>query len=198
MTAPPEQWLEAPELVGDHVTIVPLETYHAAGLLEAASDESIFRWMRFARPKTIEEAEELITSFVERPGVAWAMIDERTDSVAGFTTFYDIDPVNRTVAIGSTLIGARYQRTGINTEAKLLLLTYAFEVLGAVRVVWHVDIYNTPSKIAVERIGGQREGVLRKHVMRLDGSWRDTVVFSMLDDEWPHQRVMIMKALRPL
>ncbi|MGA8987341.1 GNAT family N-acetyltransferase [Aeromicrobium sp.] len=96
--------------------------------------------------------------------------------------------LGRTVAIGSTWLGRRFWRTGINTEVKALLLRRAFDDLGCARVVWHVDILNERSQVAVARIGGVREGVLRKHRIRRDGSWRDTVLFSMVDAEWPAAR----------
>jgi len=108
--------------------------------------------------------------------------------VAGMTCFYDVDAELRTVAIGHTWIGRRFWRTGLNTEAKLLLLTRAFDELGCVRVVWHTDIRNDRSQAAITHLGATREGVLRKHRPRDDGSWRDTVTFSMLDDEWPQAR----------
>jgi RimJ/RimL family protein N-acetyltransferase len=87
--------------------------------------------------------------------------------------------------IGHTWLGQRWWRTGHNTEAKLLLLSHAFETLGAVRVVFHTDLRNTRSQGAIERLGAVREGVLRKHRRRWDGSWRDTVQYAMVDDEWP-------------
>ena len=90
----------------------------------------------------------------------------------------------RCVAIGHTWLGRRWWRTAANTESKLLMLTHAFDVLGAVRVVWHTDIYNERSQAAIERLGATKEGVLRKHRIRRDGSWRDTVQYCMTDDDW--------------
>jgi RimJ/RimL family protein N-acetyltransferase len=183
------EWTETPELVGDHVKLEPLQPHHAEGLLKASDNDEVFTWQLFYRPTTIEQARALIELYLGRPNTrSWAQIDQGTNEVAGLTTYYDIDPARRTVAIGSTWLGRRFWRTGINTEAKLLLLRHAFDVLSCARVVWHVDIKNERSQAAVERIGGVREGVLRKHIIRRDGSWRDTVLYSMTDDEWPAAR----------
>jgi len=180
-----ESWYETPDLVGDHVALVQMQPHHATGLLEAADDDEVFRLQSFARPTTIDEAERLIDWFAARPNaITWTQVDRVSHEVAGLTTYYEIDPVYHSVAIGATWLGRRFWRTAVNTEAKLLLMRRAFDVLGCARVVWHVDILNERSQAAVERIGGVREGVLRKHMIRRDGSWRDTVVFSMTDDEW--------------
>ena len=109
----------------------------------------------------------------------------RTGEVIGTTSYYDIDEVNRSSRIGYTMFGRSRWRTGVNTEAKLLLLTHAFETLGAVRVEWHTDTRNERSQRAIERLGATREGVLRRHRLRADGTWRDTVQYSMTDAEWP-------------
>lgn len=190
------RWHETPDLAGDHVTLVALQPLHAAGLLAASDDDEVFRWQSFARPTSLDEAMQLHDLYAARPGtVTWTQIDVASDGVAGLTTYYDIDPVNRSVAIGVTWLGRRFWRTAVNTEAKLLLMRRAFDVLGCVRVVWHVDIMNERSQAAVERIGGVREGVLRKHKIRRDGSWRDTVLFSMTDDEWPAARKALEERL---
>lgn len=106
----------------------------------------------------------------------------------GTTSFYEIAPAVRSVAIGHTWVARRWWRTFVNTESKLAMLTHAFETLGAERVVWHTDIRNVRSQQAVARLGAQREGVLRHHRIRTDGSWRDTVQLAMLADEWPQAR----------
>ncbi len=191
-----EEWYETPDLVGDHVTLLGLRLEHAAGILAAADDDEVFRWQSFARPTTIDEAGELHDWYLARPNaITWTQVDHASGDVAGLTTYYEIDPVNRSVAIGATWLGRRFWRTPVNTEAKLLLLRRAFDTLGCARVVWHVDIKNERSQAAVERIGGIREGVLRKHILRRDGSWRDTVVFSMTDDEWPAARTALEERL---
>jgi RimJ/RimL family protein N-acetyltransferase len=185
MTVDPAEFVATPTLAGTHVRLEALTVEHAAGVLAAADDDEVFAWQAFDRPRTPADAEALVDFYLAKSDAhAWAQVDAATGEVAGLTTFYDVDPGLRTVAIGWTWIGRRHWRTGLNTEAKLLLLRRAFDDLGCVRVVWHVDILNERSQRAVARLGAQREGVLRKHKRRRDGSWRDTVTFSMLDDEW--------------
>ena len=116
---------------------------------------------------------------------AYAQLDVATGVLIGSTSYYDVDPAARTLAIGHTWLGRPWWRTGHNTESKLLLLTHAFDVLGAARVVWHTDVLNERSKVAIGRLGATHEGVLRKHRIRADGTWRDTAQFAMTDDDWP-------------
>lgn len=183
-------WRERPVLTGDRVTLVPLEPAHADGLLAAADDDEVFRWLPVSRPGDIGQMRALVGEMLSREPaqLAWAQTLTATGEIAGFTTFYDIDPAQRSVAIGWTWLGRRFWRTGVNTEAKRLLMTHAFDDLGCVRVVWHTDVNNERSQAAIARLGATREGVLRKHKRRPDGSWRDTVIFSMLDTEWPAAR----------
>ena len=179
-------WYETPVLLGAKVRLEPPSSSHAAGYLAAADSDEVFEWMPVARPRSLSEAEETLAGLLARPDLqAWAQIDVASGEFAGMTTYYDVDPSMRTVAIGFTWLGQRFWRTGINNEAKLLLLIHAFETLGCVRVVWHTDIFNERSQAAITRLGATREGVLRKHRLRRDGSWRDTVTFSMPDDAWP-------------
>ena len=188
-------WTAAPVLTGRHVELVPLGEQHTAGLLAAADADEVFDWLAFARPTDLDDAAAIAAHYRGASGAAWVQTVAGTGEVAGLTTFYDVDPELRTVAIGWTWLGRRFWRSGLNTEAKLLLLTRAFDDLGCVRVVWHVDIRNTRSQAAVERLGAVREGVLRKHKRRRDGSWRDTVTFAMLDDEWPAARAALQQRL---
>jgi RimJ/RimL family protein N-acetyltransferase len=120
--------------------------------------------------------------------LAYAQLDAGTGEFIGTTSYYDIVPAVRTIAIGHTWLGRPWWRTGHNTESKLLLLSHAFEALGVARVVWHTDIRNVRSQDAIARLGALREGVLRKHRIRLDGTWRDTVQYCMTDDDWPQAR----------
>jgi N-acetyltransferase len=188
----PVDYLDLPDLLGTHVLLRELRHDDAAGLLAAADDDAVFAWLAIHRPTTVAEAQSLVDHYLSRTDlVMWAQVDRASGELAGVTTYYDIDPAMRTVAIGHTWLGRRFWRTGINTEAKLLLLRRAFDDLGCVRVVWHTDIFNERSQAAITRLGAQREGVLRKHRIRRDGSWRDTVIFSMTDDEWPAARAAL-------
>ena len=193
----PSPWLQAPTLHGARVTLAALEPNHAAGLLHAADDEELFTHLSVPRPKTLTDAERLIrdalTAYDARTSVTWAQTVE--GEVAGLTTFYDICPSRRSLAIGSTWLARRWHRTGVNQDAKLLLLSRAFDTLHCVRVVWHVDERNLPSRAAELALGATEEGSLRKHKTRRDGSWRTTVQFSMTDDDWPASRERLRSRL---
>ncbi|RKT52122.1 GNAT family N-acetyltransferase [Saccharothrix australiensis] len=179
-------WYDRPTLVGEHVRLEPLTLDHAEGLLEAGKDPDVWTWLSVRQPRTVAEARTMVERILADPDRrAWAQIDPRTGEVAGTTSYYEIDPVNRGLYIGYTWIGTRWQRTALNSNAKLLLLTRAFEDLGAHRVGWHTDGRNERSQRAIERLGATREGLLRVHRVRPDGSLRDTVVYSMTADEWP-------------
>jgi N-acetyltransferase len=197
----PGLWYALPVLSGRLIRLEPLAVEHAAGYLAAvgsAQDAAeVFRWLHpgpVARqiPLTTAEAEThiLVALAARAKGTRfpYAQIDVATGAFAGTTSLYEVIPEARTLAIGHTWLGRQWWRTGHNTESKLLLLTYAFETLGAARVVWHTDIFNTRSQTAIARLGATREGVLRKHRIRFDGSWRDTVQYSMTDDDWPAAR----------
>ena len=183
-------------LTGARVRLEPITVEHVAGYLAAAGSgadaEETFRWMGPAAPADLEQArQQIIVALGTRARgerFAYAQIDVATGAVIGTTSFYDVDPSLRTIAIGHTWLGRRWWRTGHNTESKLLMLTHAFEALGAARVVWHTDINNTRSQDAIARLGATREGELRKHRIRRDGSWRTTVQYSMTDDDWPAVR----------
>lgn len=191
-----DHWHERPVLRGEHVTLVPLEPEHADGLFAAADTDEVFRWLPVSRPGDVGQMRALVGEMLVREPtqLTWTQTLTATGEVAGFTTFYDIDPAQRTVAIGWTWLGSRFWRTGVNTDAKLQLMSRAFDDLGCVRVVWHTDVKNERSQAAIARLGATREGLLRKHKRRPDGSWRDTVLFSMLDTEWPAARERLTRS----
>lgn len=192
----PSQWYEAQDMFGDHVTLTQLRPHHAQGVLAAADDDDVFSWMSFDRPTTQAEAAEVIARYLATPDTnAWAQVDTKSGELAGITTYYEISPERRSLIIGGTWLGERFQRTGINTEAKLMLLTHAFDTLGAVRVAWETDERNEQSQTAIARLGATREGLLRKHKRRKDGSWRNTVLYSVVDEEWPEVRDTLRSAL---
>jgi RimJ/RimL family protein N-acetyltransferase len=200
------QWRQAPSLAGRHVRLEPLDASHAPGYLAAAGapdgdSQEVFRWSRLSPPVTLADAEDHIADALAARDagdrVPLAQLDARSGEFIGTTSLYDIDPAKRSLAIGHTWLGRPWQRTGANTESKLLLLGYAFGDLAAVRVVWHVDCLNERSRAAVLRLGAVQEGILRKERERRDGTWRDTVLFSMLDVEWPAARKRLQSALGP-
>jgi RimJ/RimL family protein N-acetyltransferase len=203
-----ERWFEMPELKGELIRLAPLDRQHAAGYLSASgggergmgeSHAEVFRWLTIRAPRTLDDAAQQISAALAARDagqrLAFAQLDARSGELIGTTSYYEIEPAQRSLAIGSTWIGRKWWRSGVNTEAKLLLLTRAFDELGAVRVVWHTDSRNERSQAAIERLGAQREGLLRKHKLRPDGTWRDTVLFSMLDDEWPAARASLRASL---
>ena len=115
----------------------------------------------------------------------WGIVDPATDQAVGMTTYMNIDEENRRLEIGSTWMGTSVQGTGINPAAKLLLLTRAFEVLDCIAVEFRTHLHNLQSREAIARLGARQDGILRNHMLWRDGTIRDTVVFSVLDSEWP-------------
>ena len=198
----PERWFEMPQLQGRLVRLEPLAITHAAGYLAAAGGgadaEDVFRWLnapkgsRARQPLDLSDAQAHIRSALAARArgerFPYAQFEAAGDRFIGTTSLYEVVPAVRTLAIGHTWLGRPWWRTGHNTESKLLLLSYAFDELGAARVVWHTDIRNERSQAAIARLGATKEGVLRKHRIRFDGSWRDTVQYSMTDDDWPEVR----------
>lgn len=191
--APGDRWFALPVLEGTLVRLEPMTAEHAAGYLAAAGTgaeaEECFRWMNVAPPANLADAETQVAAALAARArgerFAYAQLDASTGDVIGTTSLYEVSPALRTVAIGHTWLGPRWWRTGHNTDSKLLLMRYAFETLGVARLVWHTDIYNERSQRAIERLGATREGELRKHRIRRDGTWRTTVQYSMTDDDWP-------------
>lgn len=178
-------WFHSPTLAGNHVRLEPLTGDHAGALIAASDDPSIFRWTA-APINTLTEANAYIHAAESNPDrVAFAQIDTKTGAVVGSTSLYQISPTHRSLAIGYTWLSKNAQGTRINPESKLLLLRRAFDDLGAVRVEWHTDEFNNQSRAAIAKLGAQYEGLLRKHRQRADGSWRNTALFAMTDEDWP-------------
>lgn len=177
-------------LTGRFVRLEPLALAHASDLLAAlAIDPDIWRYMREEPPDTVAGMEAVIQARLQAQAggdtVAFAQIDLASGKAVGSTTYLNISRRDRGLEIGNTWLGKPWQRTGINTEAKYLLLQHAFEELGAVRVQLKTDGRNLQSQAAIARIGAVREGVLRKHSLVRHGFIRDSVMFSVLDNEWP-------------
>ncbi|MFF0154189.1 bifunctional pyridoxamine 5'-phosphate oxidase family protein/GNAT family N-acetyltransferase [Micromonospora sp. NPDC005203] len=192
-------WHDPVALHGEHVRLEPLDLAHADELHAATADPQVWRHLSVALPTTPAATAEVIRGALaaQHAGerVAWVQRCAVTGSVVGSTSYYEIDPQRRSVAIGHTFLGRPWWRTAINTEAKLLLLSRAFDDLGAVRVAWHTDIRNVRSQAGIERLGATREGVLRMHRQRPDGSWRDTVQYAMTVDEWPTAQARLRERL---
>ncbi|GIF18454.1 RimJ/RimL family protein N-acetyltransferase/nitroimidazol reductase NimA-like FMN-containing flavoprotein (pyridoxamine 5'-phosphate oxidase superfamily) [Actinoplanes tereljensis] len=182
-------WVKPVLLEGKHVRLEPVAPGHAAGLLDALADEEVWRHLPTPQPRTVAEMAQHVADLHHRQWTGfqmpWAQVEPATGTVIGVTSYHDIDPVNRSLGIGHTMVGKRWWRTGVNTEAKLLLLEHAFDVLGAEKVFWYTDIHNERSQNAIARLGATRDGLIRHQRLRVDGTWRDTVVFAMTADEWP-------------
>jgi RimJ/RimL family protein N-acetyltransferase len=184
-----QDWNLHPTLAGEHVRLEPLHLTHVEGLHAAGRDPAVWTWLSQHQPTDVAATRRQVESILARPDRrAWAQVSTATGRVAGTTSYYQLNPHHRNLLIGSTWIGTEWQRTGLNTEAKLLLLRYAFDELGAVRVGWETDIENRKSERAIERLGAVREGVLRAHRVRKDGSLRDTVAYAVTAVEWPAVR----------
>jgi RimJ/RimL family protein N-acetyltransferase len=187
-------------LAGRHVRLEPLEPRHAADLAAAGADPEVWRWMPFAPPRGEADMAAIVAELREREAageqVSFAQVEVASGRAVGMTTYLDIALADRRIEIGSTWIGRPWWRTAINTEAKLLLLGDAFGRLGLNRVALKTDHRNERSQAAISRIGGVREGVLRQHKVRPDGSLRDTVYFSILASEWPAVRERLLARLR--
>ncbi|WP_019632412.1 GNAT family N-acetyltransferase [Actinomadura atramentaria] len=192
-----DAWFDRPVLTGRYVRLEPLTPDHAEGLFEAGEEASIWTWLSIRPPADVAATRAVIEAAVADPRdrLAWAQIDAVTGEVAGTTSYYEISAKHRGLSIGYTWLGARWQRTGVNTESKFLLLERAFERLGAMRVSWHTDVRNARSRAAIERLGASFEGVHRRHRVRPDGTVRDTAVYALLDEEWPTARENLLARL---
>ncbi len=198
-TTADQGWFDRVPLTGYGLVLTPVHPDDADDLLTAlgtpAEVAEVLQHLRWRAPTDLEQSRQSLAEMAAEPGrIAYAQRLQATGELVGSTSFYEITPPVRSIAIGHTWIGRRHWRTGVNTASKLLMLTRAFEGLGAERVVWHTDIRNLRSQQAIERLGAVREGVLRHHRIRLDGSWRDTVQYSMLADEWPAVRDRLQTA----
>ncbi|MEY9849432.1 RimJ/RimL family protein N-acetyltransferase [Streptacidiphilus sp. BW17] len=185
-------------LTGRHIRLEPLTVDHAPALWESLRlcVEEVFQWLR-AAPRSAEELAGCIEALLNGPDrcLAFAVVDLTTGRPVGWTTYLDIQEQHERLEIGWTWYARSHWRTATNTEAKLLLLTHAFEDLGYGRIQWKTDIRNERSQDAIARLGAQREGVLRRQVQRSDGTWRDSAYFGMHIDEWPAAKKQLTERL---
>jgi RimJ/RimL family protein N-acetyltransferase len=176
-------------LTGTVVRLEPLELRHAADLLAAAREPAIWRYLPVAMPESVETVERLIELAGEgleaEAEIPFAVIHLESGKAVGSTRYLDIDRYHDSLEIGWTWYGRAHQRSAVNTECKWLLLRHAFDALGCVRVALKTDARNEASQRAIERIGAVREGVFRKHYRLRDGGRRDSVYYSITDDDWP-------------
>lgn len=191
--------MNAVELEGNLVVIEPLRVEHAAGLLGAADSEEVFAWLPYRRPANLEEAsawiEDALANQRADRRAPLAVLDTVERKMIGSTSYWDFDAHNRHVEIGSTWLSRASWKTGRNMETKLLLMTHAFETLELERVAFRTDIRNERSRRAIERLGAIEEGVHRHEMRRRDGSWRDSVHYSILRAEWPASKNRLRERL---
>ncbi|MEO6138541.1 MAG: GNAT family N-acetyltransferase [Luteimonas sp.] len=183
----PQEWAAPVILRGQHVNLEPLRSGDAEGLRAAVADGELWRcwYTNVPMPNAVEA---YITSALKMQEATDALVFSVRDAagdLVGATRYYDLDAAVPRLSIGYTWYAQRAQRTGLNTEAKLLLLGHAFETLGCVCVALETSTFNHASRTAIARLGAMQDGILRNHKRHADGSVRDTVVFSIIDSEWP-------------
>jgi RimJ/RimL family protein N-acetyltransferase len=180
--------IEPVTLGGEHVRLEPLRLDHVDALCEVGLDVEIWRWTQSQvgdREQMRDYVDTALRWQAEGTALPFVTVEKRSETVVGSTRFGNIDRANRRVEIGWTWLGRPWQRTACNTEAKYLMLRHAFETWGCVRVEFKTDALNERSRAALLRIGAREEGTLRKHMVTASGRLRDSVYFSILDDEWP-------------
>jgi RimJ/RimL family protein N-acetyltransferase len=185
------RFIEPVTLKGEVATLEPLSLEHVDALAEAARDGELWRlwYTGVPSPQTAEAYVRTALDWRERlDAMPFVARENATGGVVGCTRFFNVDAVNRRVEIGHTWYAKRVQRTPLNTECKLMLLAHAFETLRCIAVEFRTHWFNHASRAAIARLGAKQDGVLRNHTITADGIKRDTVVFSIIDSEWPAVR----------
>jgi len=177
------------------VRLVPLALEHEAGLKAAAADGELWKLRITSVPEPHETRGYIETALATANRFAFAVTDDASGEVLGSTSYHDIVPNLKRVEIGYTWYAARCQRTHVNTTCKLLMLTHAFDTLGCNIVGWRTDNFNHASQRAIERLGARKDGVLRGHALRRDGTIRDTVMYSLAAGEWPEVKAQLLYLL---
>jgi RimJ/RimL family protein N-acetyltransferase len=181
------RFVEPVTLRGRHATLEPLAREHEDDLRRAAADGELWRlwYTSVAPPEKMGDYVSAALDMRERQGAMPFIVRDASGSVVGCTRYFNVDAANRRLEVGHTWYAKRAQRTAINTECKLLLLTHAFEKLGCIAVEFRTHWFNHASREAIARLGAKQDGVLRNHQASADGIHRDTVVFSIIESEWP-------------
>ncbi|KAF2406876.1 Protein N-acetyltransferase, RimJ/RimL family [Pseudomonas antarctica] len=185
-------------LTGNTVELRPLQREHAAALVEAAADGELWNLnvTNVPGPETVDKYLDIALIGREAGSmIPFAIVRRDSGQVVGSTRFWKVDRVNRKLEIGHTFLSQSTQKTAINTEAKLLLLTYAFEVLDCVRVQFTTDELNEKSRAAILRLGAAQEGIVRHERIMPDGRKRNSVRFSIIDSEWPQVKANLQAKL---
>ena len=183
-------WTETPTLTGRHVTLRPFAEADLPALVEVAREGDLWN-IFFANVSMMKTPERWLAAALKERDVGRALIftvETPGGEVVGTTRYMRIAAQHRRLEIGGTFYATRVQRTGVNTEAKRMLLAHAFEVMGCQAIQIRTDTLNTRSQTAIERLGAKKDGVLRGHQVMADGRIRDSVVYSIIDREWPGVR----------
>ncbi len=188
-------------LEGQNVRLEPLAQAHAQELTVAAADPRIWKWYSTPPLLAAQDVAAMIAEALANKTLgsqlAFAIVDKTSGKAVGGTRYLNIDRGNRRVEIGWTWLGTHYQRTALNTEAKLLLLTHAFETLGCIRVEFKTDSLNEQSRKALERIGAVYEGIHRNHMITTSGRLRHSVYYSIIPEEWVAVKKRLAARLAP-
>jgi RimJ/RimL family protein N-acetyltransferase len=187
-------FVEPVTLAARGVELVPLTLAHEAGLRAAAADGALWQLRVTSVPEPVQTRAYIETALAARQAgerFAFAVVDQASGTVLGSSSYHDILPAGRRVEIGYTWYAARCQRTHVNTTCKLLMLTHAFEALDCHVVGWRTDNFNFASQAAIERLGAKKDGVIRGHALRRDGTIRDTVMYSLRAGEWPEAKAQL-------
>lgn len=183
-----KRWIQPITLTGDHALLEPLSLEHLQGIQEAVKDGELWKLWFTAVPSP-EKAEEYIKTALDMRENAGAMPfvirEKSSNKIIGCTRYFNVDEVNQRLEIGYTWYSESYQRTAVNTECKFMLLKHAFETLEAIAVEFRTHWHNHKSRAAIARLGAKQDGVLRNHTKSANGVYRDTVVFSIINLEWP-------------
>lgn len=184
------RWIEPVTLLGQHVSLTPLARENVGALAAAAADGQLWNLWYTSVPAPGDEAAYVDTAMAMRDnlGALPFAVRDADGEIVGSTRYFNVDSANRRLEIGHTWYAKRVQRTPLNTEAKLLLLTHAFEKLDAIAVEFRTHFMNHQSRAAIARLGAKQDGILRSHQIGRDGVLRDTVVFSIIASEWPAVR----------
>jgi RimJ/RimL family protein N-acetyltransferase len=191
-------FVEPVTLARNGITLTPLTLAHEDGLRQAAADGALWNIRVTSVPEpenTRKYIEDALAMREAGHRFAFAVTETATGKVLGSTSFHDILPAVKRLEIGYTWYGKSVQRSHVNSTCKLLMMTHAFEVLGCHVVGWRTDNFNFASQAAIERLGAKKDGVIRGHALRRDGTIRDTVMYSMRSGEWPEARAQLQYLL---
>ena len=191
-------WVAPVTLTGHGLRLLPLGLGHEAGMAAAAADGELWRLRVTSVPEPENTRAYIEAALQTREAgnrLAFAVTQEGSGKFIGCTSYHDILPAVKRLEIGWTWYAQRYQRTHVNTGCKLLLMTHAFETLGCHVVGWRTDNFNFASQQAIERLGAHKDGVIRGHALRRDGTIRDTVMYSLRAGEWPEVKAQLLYRL---